>query len=105
MSYKPWAADEIAYLQSLATSQKMGRNAIAQRLGRTEHSVSAKLAELRGVREKRLDVGSGIRFTLGYERPTPRLNDDFKHLTLIARANNGMGYPSLNIRPTYRVAA
>lgn len=105
MSYKPWTREDLDYLDRLLTSQKMGRRAIAERMGRTETGVNAKIAELRGGRENRLDVGSGVRFTAGFDRPNPRSNDDFKHLTLIARANNGMGFPACVIPAKYRVVA
>lgn len=45
------------------------------------------------------------RFKGGHDTPEQRPNDCFKHLELIAKANNGKGFPFLNLPPTYRVAA
>ena len=50
-------------------------------------------------------VQSVLRIFNAFARPVMDQADCAKHLKLIHKANNGMGFPVLNLPPVYRVAA
>lgn len=74
---------------------------IAAAVGKSHKSVEAKVASMHG---GYMDRARAAR-EAAEQRPTPRRNDDDRHLAAIAKANNGKGFPFLNIPPAYRVAA
>lgn len=112
---RPWSDDEIAYLCMVRRARPpMTFAEAAAELGRSVNSVWSKWKDLRdgssggGPRPTSYRQYRQIQPALNPNTPdssTPKYAHDERHLTLIAKANNGKGFPFLNIPPAYRVAA
>lgn len=113
---RPWSDEEVAYLErARRVLPPVPFAEIAQELGRSTNSVWSKWKDVRdGAKDEApriYEAAHRYREILPALNPntpdssTPKFAEDEKHLTLIAKANNGKGFPYLNIPPAYRVAA
>lgn len=88
-----WSDEDVQMLQGLEI-QKRSQATMGALLGRSELSVKAKLATIRGkdYRQTKRGPTPGTKFVASFESPRRRANDDYRHIGLILGAH-GCGFP------------